>query len=86
MKKRILLICGVLIVMLSCVCLTSCSKTESNNDVLTWYMIGEKPADHEQVMEEANEIIEAEIGMKLDMQYILVLLMKCLMNWLLLKL
>ena len=70
MKKRILLICGVLIVMLSCVCLTSCSKTESNNDVLTWYMIGEKPADHEQVMEEANEIIEAEIGMKLDMQYI----------------
>lgn len=48
--------------------LVGCGK--DGGDTLTMYMIGDKPAAHEEVMGKANEIIEKEIGMKLDMQYI----------------
>ena len=49
--------------------LTSCGN-DAGNDKLTWYVMGEKPVDHDMVMAKANEIIEAEIGMELDLQYI----------------
>lgn len=48
--------------------LSGCGATDSNT--LLWYVIGDKPAAHDKVMEKANEIIEPAIGMKLDLQYI----------------
>lgn len=50
------------------VSLAGCKSGENNN--LVWYMLGDKPADHDAVMEKANEIIEPELGMKLDIEYI----------------
>ena len=49
--------------------LSSCGCSKSDNK-LVWYVFGDKPADHDMVMEKANEIIKAETGMELDMQYI----------------
>lgn len=48
--------------------LSGCGGEDSN--ALVWYVIGEKPVDHDKVMEKANEIIEPAIGMKLDLRYI----------------
>lgn len=42
----------------------------SKADTLTWYMTGDEPADLEMVMEKVNEIVEPELGLKLDMQYL----------------
>lgn len=50
--------------------LTGCDNGGSSSDTLVWYMFGDKPAGLDAVMAKANEIIEPEIGMKLDMQYI----------------
>lgn len=53
----------------ACVGLSGCSKKGSNGS-LVWYTYGEKPAGHDAVMEKINEIVEPELGMKLDLQYI----------------
>lgn len=39
-------------------------------NTLVWYVFGDKPTDLDSVLAKANEIIEPEIGMKLDMRYI----------------
>ncbi|MBP3360935.1 MAG: ABC transporter substrate-binding protein [Clostridia bacterium] len=49
--------------------LTGCGDSKGE-DTLLWYVFGDKPADLDTVLAKANEIIEPEIGMKLDMQYI----------------
>ena len=48
--------------------LTGCKNEGS--DTLTWVCIGEKPVDHDTVMEKVNELLKPELGMKLDIQYI----------------
>lgn len=45
-------------------------KNEEEIPVLTWYVPGNQQADIDAVMEEANKIIEAEIGVKLNLQFI----------------
>ncbi len=51
--------------------LGGCNNNEVvNDDTLLWYIFGDKPADHDIVMKEANKIIQEKIGMKLDLQYI----------------
>ena len=46
-------------------------KNQAGSDnTLVWYMFGDQPGDLASVLEKANEIIEPEIGMKLDMKYI----------------
>ncbi len=51
--------------------LTSCGGDNGGEgDVLLWYQLGDKPADHDMVMAEANKIIQEKIGVTLDMQYI----------------
>lgn len=71
MKKVLSVFLGLSVAVSLTAGLTGCAKkTETEENVLTWYMFGEKKEDHDKVMEKANEIIEKEIGMKLDMQYI----------------
>ena len=51
--------------------LTSCGENNGGEgDVLLWYQLGDKPADHDMVMAEANKIIQEKLGVTLDMQYI----------------
>lgn len=69
MKKLISGILGVTVAASMAAGLSGCEKTGGNNTLL-WYMLGDKPADHELVMEKANEIIEPKIGMKLNIEYI----------------
>lgn len=69
MKKVILATLAVSIVSTIAVGLTGCEMTDEN-DKLVWYCIGEKPIDHDMVMEEVNKIVEPELGLKLDIQYI----------------
>lgn len=49
--------------------LSSCGEG-SSGDTLVWYTFEDRPEDLDTVLAKANEIIEPEIGMKLDMQYI----------------
>ncbi len=49
--------------------LSGCGKNETGG-TLIWYMVGDKPAAHDEVIAKANEIIEPELGMKLDLRYI----------------
>lgn len=68
--KKVL--CGVValsVALTASIGLSGCSK-KGSNEALVWYMAGEKPAGHDAVMEKINEIVEPEIGMKLDVQYI----------------
>lgn len=51
--------------------LTSCGgENGGEGDVLLWYQLGDKPADHDMVMAEANKIIQEKLGVTLDLQYI----------------
>lgn len=51
--------------------LSGCGKGEgTNGDTLVWYVFGDKPADLDNVLAKANEIVQEKIGMKLDMQFI----------------
>lgn len=49
---------------------SGCGDTKSAGGTLVWYMFGDRPADIDTVLAKANEIIEPELGVKLDMQYI----------------
>ena len=69
MKKVLSIIMTVVLITGVLVSLSGCGNNASN-DKLTWYVMGDKPADHDIVMAKANEIIKAEIGMELDLQYI----------------
>ncbi|MBP3361081.1 MAG: ABC transporter substrate-binding protein [Clostridia bacterium] len=69
MKK---ILCGVLVLSIAftaCLGLCGCSK-KASNEALVWYTFGDKPAGHDAVMEKVNAIVEPELGMKLDLQYI----------------
>lgn len=46
------------------------TKGDGEVETLVWLVPGDRQADIEFVMEEANEIIEREIGAKLDLQFI----------------
>ena len=70
MKRIISAVLSVMIIASMAVGLTACGGSTSEGGTLTWYMFGDKPQDHDLVMEKANEIIRAEIGMDLDIQYI----------------
>ena len=69
MKKVISIILTITLLAGVLVSLSGCGDSASN-DKLTWYVMGEKPADHDIVMAKANEIIKAQIGMELDLCYI----------------
>ena len=49
--------------------LSSCEK-KAEGGTLIWYLDGTIPEDLDTVMAKANEIIEPEIGMKLEMRYL----------------
>lgn len=68
MKKIISVSLALIMFFSMCVCMTGCNS--SGSDTLVWYVPGDKPQALEEVLSEANKIIEQEIGMKLDMQYI----------------
>ncbi len=70
--KKILsvLMCAAIVVSLAAG-LTGCAgKNKADSNTLVWYVFGDKPADLDAVLAKANEIIEPQIGMKLDMRYI----------------
>lgn len=69
MKKIIALLLGVVVIVSTMIGLTSCGVTNGTK-ALTWVVVGDKPADYDRVMEEANKIIEPELGMKLEIEYI----------------
>ena len=70
MKKIISGILGLSIASTMAVGLTGCNQTAKGPETLKWICIGEKPADHDLVMAEANKIIEPELGLKLEIEYI----------------
>ena len=67
MKRIISAILSVMIMASMAVGLSGCGKKDTK---LLWYVFGDKPQDHELVMEKVNEIVKAEIGLELDIQYI----------------
>ena len=69
MKKLISMLLAVSVIGTMAVGLAGCNGG-SKADTLVWVQLGEKPADHDKVMEKVNEIIEPELGMKLEIQYI----------------
>ena len=50
--------------------LTGCSGSQKAGGTIKMVMVGDKPAALDAVLEKANEIIEPEIGKKLEMEYI----------------
>ena len=69
MKRVISAVLGLSVAATMAVGLTGCGGG-SGSDTLTWVCIGEKPADQDTVMSKLNEMLEPELGMKLDIQYI----------------
>ena len=69
MKRIISAVLGLSVVATMAVGLTGCGGG-SKSDTLVWVCVGEKPADHDTVMAKVNELLEPELGMKLDIQYI----------------
>ena len=69
MKRILSALLGISVAATMAVGLTGCDMA-AGNDKLVWYCVGEKPTDHELVMEEVNKIVEPELGLKLDIQYI----------------
>ncbi len=68
MKRVISALLSAALAMSMAVGLSGCGGSKSNN--LVWYMIGSAPADLEQVMAKANEIIEPELGVTVEMKYL----------------
>jgi putative aldouronate transport system substrate-binding protein len=50
--------------------LSGCGKKEEANGKLLWYTFGERPENFDDVMVKVNEIVQKEIGVELDMQFI----------------
>lgn len=71
MKRVISALLGISVASTMAVGLTGCNGSGgSGSNSLVWICLGEKPADHDAVMEKVNEIVEPELGLKLDIQYI----------------
>ena len=49
--------------------LTGCQKN-SGSKTLKWVQLGDKQQRNEEILAKANEIIEPELGMKLEIEYI----------------
>ena len=49
--------------------LTGCQKN-SGSKTLKWVQLGDKQQRNEEILSKANEIIEPELGMKLEIEYI----------------
>ena len=69
MRRFISALLGVSVILTMAVGLNGCGGSKGG-DTLVWYCIGDAPADNQLVLDKANEIIEPELGMKLDIQYI----------------
>ena len=71
MKKVLALI---LALTLTAVCFVGCGEKKTGNDgeipTLVWYVPGDNQPGLPQVMEEANKIVEKEIGARIDMKFI----------------
>jgi len=85
MKKIVSVLLGISIMSTMAVSLTGCGikniaekvekatgldKAIEEANALTWVCLGEKPKDHDLVMTEVNKIIEPELGLKLNIEYI----------------
>lgn len=65
----------LLLVLMACVMLFSCAACGNNNEpqetvTLKWLVPGDEQPDTAKVLEEVNKILEPEIGVKLDLQFI----------------
>ena len=70
MKKIISAVLGLSMASTMAVGLTGCNQTAKGPETLKWICIGEKPTDQDLVMEEVNKIVEPELGLKLEIEYI----------------
>lgn len=69
MKRVLALLMTMVLLLLAVGCAGSGAKGDGETTI-TWLIPGDKPADLEAVLEEANKITVEKIGAKLDMQYI----------------
>ncbi len=71
LKRFVSVIAALAITATAAVGLSGCGNggTEEGGE-LVWIQLGDKPADHDLVMAEANKIIQEELGVTLDIQYI----------------
>lgn len=69
MKRTLSALLGISMASTMAMGLTGCELGEGNK-TLTWVCLGDKPADHDMVMAEVNKLIEPELGLKLDLQYV----------------
>lgn len=72
MKRIISALLSLSIAATMAVSLTGCKLLDKlqEGETLRWIVLGEKPADFEQVLEKMNEIIEPELGMKVSVEFI----------------
>lgn len=68
MKKFLVRKMMVVAVLLCAACLTGCGGKSSKT--LKWVQLGDKQPNADVILEEANKIIEPELGMKLEIEYI----------------
>ena len=66
MKKII----ALLLLVVMALSLVSCGGSEDDGIVITWLVPGDAQKDTKLVVEEINKILEPELGVKLDLQYI----------------
>ena len=71
MKKRMALIAALVGTgLVLSACGTGGNQTASGTETLTWLIAGNSQPDGEMVLKKANEILEKEIGAKIDIQWI----------------
>ena len=69
--KKVISLLLVAVMLSGIVMLTGCGEdSPKGGDVITWLVPCDKQKDVESVLKEANKIIEAELGVTLDMQFI----------------
>ncbi len=66
MKKII----ALLLLAVMALSLVSCGSSDSDGVTITWLVPGDAQKDTKMVVEEINKILEPELGVKLDLQYI----------------
>lgn len=69
MKKTLSVLLGVSVVTSVVAGISGCMGADGTK-TLTWVQIGDKPQDYDTVMAAVNEIVEPELGMKLEINYI----------------
>lgn len=69
MKKTLSVLLGICMMTSTAAGISGCIGG-GDSKTLTWVQMGDKPQDHDAVMAAVNEIIEPELGMKLEIDYI----------------